>query len=128
TTPFDAKRAKESLQKSRQRSAFTLLISSAKDGRAATALAQEYKQEMAAAGSDVIVIDEGESRYLSLLRRSGASAPEYEAALVDVVGFDHFYDVRPLFADESARRSGMPALLAPTAKSDEGLRAALAAF
>jgi peptide/nickel transport system substrate-binding protein len=128
TTPFDLKRAKEWLQKSKQRPGFTLLVSSAKDGRAATAFAQEYKREMAAAGIDVIVVDESESRYHGLLRRNDGAAPEYEAALVDVTGFDHFYDVRPLFLGDDARRAGLPPLLAPVAKADDHLREALKDF
>jgi peptide/nickel transport system substrate-binding protein len=128
---YNVDQAKEFLRTSKQRPSFSLLISSQKDGEAVKQLAEAYQQQMRNVGIEVRILDESESRYMSLLRpREGAgdSSPEYEAALVLVSGLDHFYDIRSLFQAGGKRRTGLPPLLEPVARGDRELAAQLMAF
>ena len=95
-TSFDSDKASQLLSKFDGQGGFTLLISSEMEGKQLSQMALEYKRMMEIIGIEVTISDQTEVQYLSMLKQRN-----YDAVFLHYRGLDHFYDVRPLFGENS---------------------------
>lgn len=92
STPLNPRQAKEMVN-AIGRQSFSLLITSEKQGKEILNAATAYKEMMAAAGLTVEINDQSLAQYNAMLEQRN-----YDAVYVVYEGFDHFYDIRSLFA------------------------------
>jgi ABC-type transport system substrate-binding protein len=94
-TPLNPEMSEELLSRSEQTPSFKLLVSSERDGARILEMVKAYAEMMKQVGLKVTINDESLVQYEAVLKQGG-----YDAAVVQFAGFDHFYDIRSLFADK----------------------------
>ncbi len=92
---YDPGKAKEYLRESRiEKGSFRLMISTSRDGEKAKSLAASFVQMLQEIGIQVEVDDFVAPQYDKKLKEY-----DFDVVFIQLSGFDHLYDVRPLFAD-----------------------------
>ena len=93
---FDPERAKEFLGQSSVTKTFHLLISSSIEGERVKRLASDLTRMMRDIGIRMVVDDLNRAQYYAKIRNAN-----FDAVLFEFSGFDHLYDVRPLFGEQN---------------------------
>ncbi len=93
---FDPDRAKEFLRQSSVTKTFHLLISSSIEGERVRRLASDLTQMMRDLRIKVVVDDLNRAQYYTKIRNA-----DFDAVFMEFSGFDHLYDIRPLFWEKN---------------------------